>query len=103
MAALVSFLAVRLPLPGPLFVWRDGYPLSLHRLVKEVRAILSALGQDSSKYAGHSFLFGAATTAAQVGVPAHLIKMLGRRQSQAYLLYVRTHREELARISSLLC
>ena len=59
----------------PFFVWRDGSPLSQHHLVKEVRVILSAVGLDSSKYAGHSFRISAATSAARAGVPSHLIKM----------------------------
>ncbi len=43
---------------------------------------------------------GAATSAAARGVPDHLIKMLGRWQSEAYQLYVRSPPESLAAVSA---
>ena len=52
-----------------------------------------------SKYSGHSFRIGAATTAASVGVEDSLIKTLGRWESSAYLLYVRVPRDRLALVS----
>ena len=44
----------------------------------------------------------AATSAAAAGVPAHIINMLGRWESEAYQLYIRTPRETLASISPIL-
>ena len=46
-------------------------------------------------YAGHSFRIGAAMTAAACGVPAEVIKTLGRWKSQAYQLYVRLPTDQL--------
>ena len=52
-----------------------------------------------SKYSGHSFRIGAATTAASVVVEDSLIKTLGRWESSAYILYVRVPRDRLASVS----
>ena len=101
-AAILNYLLIRPPGDGPLFVLKDRKPLSKDAFVKEVRRALDAAGIVSSSYAGHSFRIGAATSAAAAGVPAHLIKMMGRWTSEAYLLYLRTPRETLASISSTL-
>lgn len=58
-------------------------------------------GFDLQKYAGHSYI-GAAITAAACGVPVDIIKTLGKWKSEAYQLYIRLHRSQLAEISSLL-
>ena len=63
------------------------------RKARFVAAILSALlqaGIDAKLYSGQSFGIGAATTAALCGIPDSLIKVLGRWQSSAYQLYIRT-------------
>ena len=60
------------------------------------------VGLEASKFAGHSFRIGAATTAAARGVEDSLIKTLGRWESSAYLLYVRIPRERLAGLSTVL-
>ena len=100
--ASLHFLSIRQACNETLFVWRDGSPLSHHRFVQEFRVILQAAGLDQSRYAGHSFRIGAATSAARAGIPAHLIKMLGRWESEAYLLYVRTPCQDLVQVSPLL-
>ena len=55
---------------------------------------------DPEKYNGHSFRIVAVSTAAARGIPETTIKMLGRWQSAAYTLYIRTPRAELASIMS---
>ena len=98
-AAILSFLSVRpTTLLGPLFCFQDGSVLTRDRLVREVRAILRTQGVDASKFSGHSFRIGAATA----GIPDHMIKMLGRWESSAYLFYVRTPPAQLARVSATL-
>ena len=84
---------------GPLFIHEDGSPLLKAQFVKKVKKALAHQNIDSSKYSGHSFRIGAATAAAAAGVPDHMIKMMGRWESSAYLLYVRTSRETLAALS----
>ncbi len=101
--ALVHYLASRPARPGPLFTWADGSPLSQPQFVRAIRVVLDSSGMEANKYAGHSFRIGAATTAARAGLPAYLIKTLGRWQSEAYLVYIRTPRDTLAHVARQLC
>ena len=59
-------------------------------------------GLDPTKYAGHSFRIGAATSAASKGINDSTIKLLGRWESEAYQIYIRTPRDALARFSAVL-
>ena len=99
-AAVLAYLAIRPPSPGPLFIFRDGSYLTRDRLVTRLRAGLLQAGIDASRFTGHSFRIGAATTAAQAGIEDAVIKMLGRWESAAYQRYVRTPRDQLAAVSS---
>ena len=89
-AAVLAYLAVRRQVPGPLYIYEDGIPLSRPRLVQELRNALSVTGASSSQYSGYSFRFGAATTAAEAGFSDSLIKTLGRWRSSAFQRYIRT-------------
>ena len=102
-AAVLAYMALRGQGPGPLFTFKDGKPLTRARLVAEVKQALATAGVDCSHYSGHSFRSGAATTAARQGIGDATIKMLGRWKSNAYQLYVKTPREELAAFSQRLC
>ena len=62
-----SYLALRPPTPGPLFVFQNGVPLTRVTFVNQLRDALREAGIDSSRYAGHSFRIGAATAAAHAG------------------------------------
>ena len=88
--ALLAYLAIRGSGPGFLFLFSDRRPLTKQRFIQRVRQALSAIGVDSSQYAGHSFRIGAATTASARGLSESTIQMLGRWQSSAYQLYIRT-------------
>ena len=101
-AALMSYLALRGPGGGPLFRFQGGVPLTRPRLVAAVRKALAAAGFAPKDFAGHSFRIGAATTAAACGVPVDIIKTLGRWKSEAYQLYVRLPKDQLAAISKTL-
>lgn len=99
--AVLGYLAVRPPAQqGPLLVTRDGGPLSRECFVQHLKTALTALGVDHRRYSGHSFRIGAATSAAQAGIPDHLIKAMGRWRSEAYQIYIRTPPATLASVSS---
>lgn len=82
--ALLNYLVERGSTEGPLFMFPDGSYLTRQRLVEVVRQALGKAGLDASKYCGHSFRIGAATTAAKKGMEDSIIKTLGRWRSLAY-------------------
>ena len=101
-AAVLGYFTGRGDRSGPLFVDSAGKPLLKHTFVGEIRKVLITLGVPQDQYAGHSFRIGAATTAALAGVEDSTIQLLGRWHSAAFLRYVRTPPEQLARLSSVL-
>ena len=101
-AAVMAYLAKRGSAPGFLFKFESGKPLTKAKFVASVKGALASAGIDSSKYTGHSFCIGAATTAHLQGIDDATIKMLGRWESSAYLLYVCTPRDRLAALLSVL-
>ena len=101
--SLLNYLVVRGTKPGILFLFKDGQLLTRQRLVQALREALQIAGIDQSKYCGHSFRIGSATTAAERGIEDSIIKTLGRWNSIAYLQYIKIPREQLASYSKLLC
>ena len=101
-SAILKYLVERGSTPGPLFTFRDGKFLTRERFVLAVREALATAGVDTSKYAGHSFRIGAATTAAKRGIQDSLIKTMGRWESSAYLLYIRTPRDTICSVAKTL-
>ena len=93
--AMLQFLALRNPSPGPLFV----FPLTQAKLVSHLRAALQKAGISHSAYNGHSFCIGAATMAAQCGLENSLIQTLGHWKSAVYKTYIRLPHEQLASVS----
>ena len=61
------------------------HPLSCAAVTNTLRQLLKQAGIGHPHYSSHSFRIGAATTAAAAGLPAWLIKNLGRWTSKAYL------------------
>ena len=98
--ALLAYIAVRGQVPGPLFYFKDGQPLTREKLVTNLRAAVSEAGVDPKSYAGHSFRIGAATVAYLNGIDDSTIMTLGRWKSDAYLRYIQIPKEHLAKISS---
>ena len=99
-AAVLAYMAICLPTPGPLFIFRDGSYLSRDHLVTRLCQGLQAVNIDPPHFSGQSFHIGAATTAAQAGIEDSVVKMLGRWESAAYHRYIQTPRDQLAAIST---
>ena len=96
--AILNYLAVRPPGPGPLLIWQDSLPLLRDQFVWRVKESLRSAGLNHSLYSGHSFRIGAATSAAAAGVPTHLIQTMGRWSSDAYRTYIRSPPDVLASV-----
>ena len=101
-SAVLAYLAVRPPTPGPLFLFQDGTPLSRSQLVSHLREALTQLGVDVTNYSGHSFRIGAASTAAKAGFSDSFIQTLGRWRSNAFTAYIRTPVEDLVAAAAVL-
>ena len=82
---LLEYIQVRSTDMGPLFVFQSGKMLSRQNLVRNLHEALVGEGIPASNYKGHSFIIGAATTAAHCGLEDSLIQSLGRWT--AYLSY----------------
>lgn len=101
-AAILAYVAIRGQEDGPFFLLSTGKPLSRQVLVKMLKESLVEAGMDCSRFSGHSFRIGAATTALANGVSDATIQTLGRWASESYKRYIRIPRNELAGISSVL-
>lgn len=98
-SALLPYLAARGSCPGPLFIQADGAYLTRQHFTSLLTSTLQRAGIDDKRYTTHSFRIGAATSAKDAGISDVHIKMLGRWKSNAYQLYVRTPRNQLAKLS----
>jgi len=87
--AVLDYLTRRGNNSGPLFLMANGQPLSRQLVTDRLRFILQASGCKGN-YSSHSFRIGAATMAAKVGIPDHLIQVMGRWRSDAYKQYIQT-------------
>ena len=94
---LLKYLYYRVVIRRPFFP--DGSPFTRDLLNSKICNLLVSCGVVGD-YTGHSFRFGAATTAARVGLPVLLIKTVGRWSSDAYKLYIRTSELDIAAVSS---
>ena len=99
-SAILAYLAVRPQSPGPLFILKNGAPLSQRKFVSSLRGALSQAGISTTGYSGHSLRIGAATTAATLGLSDSLIKSLGRWKSSVFNTYIRKSGYELATASA---
>lgn len=98
--ALVDYISMRGSRPGAFFVDSSFKAVSKSWFIPQLRQMLGAIGLPQDQFAGHSFRIGAATTAAMIGMEDSMIQTLGRWQSSAYLLYVRTPKQRLATLSA---
>ena len=93
--AVLAYIAVRGAAEGPFFQFANGQLLSKQKFVSAFRQALQAIGLPYQDFAGHSFHIGA-----KAGIEDSVIRTLGRWNSAAFLTYIRTPRESLARFSS---
>ena len=100
-SAIMNYLPRRGQSPSPLFLLSNGQLLSQTLLTHWLKDFFAAAGIQGS-FSSHSFRIGAATVAARMGVPDHLIQAVGRWNSDAYKLYIRTPAKALAQVTSLL-
>ena len=84
------------PQHTPLFTFQNGSYLTRSTLIAHLRSLLHALGANPSAFASHSFRIGAATTAAEVGLPDWQIQAMGRWSSDCYTRYIRISPTTLA-------
>ncbi len=101
-SAVLAYMMIRGDQAGPFFKFGDKKPLTKSRFTAKIREALQAIGLPYQEFAGHSFRIGAATAAARAGIEDSTIRMLGRWSSSAFLTYIRTPRDHLARFSTTL-
>ena len=99
MAANLGYMVIRGSQPGPFFKYKDRNDQGPLCTGDTSGTICNEL--ELHLYAGHSFRIGAATTAAEKGIQDSLIKTLGRWGNTAYMLYIRTSRETLCKVTGL--
>ena len=92
-AAVLVYMAMKGPKPGPLFTFSNKKPLTWARFIVEVNGALPEAGVISTPYSGHSFRSGPATATSEQGINAAPMKALGRRRSNTYQLYIKTSQE----------
>ena len=74
----------------PLFSFQFGRLLTRSAVISLLRDIVRLVGLPFHSLKGHTFRIGAASTAAAVGLPDWLIKIMGRWSSDCYQLYIGT-------------
>jgi hypothetical protein len=74
---------------APLFITVLGDALKKEYFVSITRLALGLAGYNPSKFSGHSYRAGAATTAGDNGFEDWELKMMGRWKSSAYTVYLR--------------
>jgi len=100
--AILPYLAIRGPRPGPLFILNDGTILTQQLFSTFLNNILVALKLKKDHFNTHSFHIGAATSAKEAGMPNVFIKMMGRWRSDSYQRYILVSSDQMVKFSKLL-
>lgn len=87
---------------GPFYIFQSGLYLTRAQVTSKLRLLLKRLHIPTELYASHSFRIGAATTAAEAGLPPWLIQTVGRWSSNCFALYIRTPSSILQKVPGLL-
>ena len=103
MRALRKYLSLRsVNGASPLYVFQSGAYLTKVKVTSTLRTLFQRLSIPTELYASHSFQIGAATTAAEAGLPPWLIQTLGRWSSNCFALYIRTPTSILQKVPGML-
>ena len=92
--AMLGYLAIRQRSSGPLFLFTLKTPAH--------QSTAGGTRVDDSKFSGHSFRIGAATTAARAGLSDSFIQTLGHWKSTAFTTYIRMPWQRLTAVSATL-
>lgn len=84
----------------PLFREAAGAALTTRRVRAVVKALMAAVGEDPALYGAHSLRIGGATAALAKGVPAMVIRAMGRWSSEIYEIYCRASDEAVLRFGA---
>ena len=88
--AMQHYFHCAVPPSLPLFSFQFGRLLTRSAVISLPRDIVRLVGLPFHSLKGHTFRIGAASTAAAVGLPDWLIKIMGRWSSDCYQLYIGT-------------
>ena len=89
---LIEFINSRGNTSGPLFCFADGKPVSRNYFNTQLKNCLLFIGLDPSHYKSHSFRIGGASFLYSLGLSDVQIKLMGRWNSDAFLLYIRNQK-----------
>lgn len=81
----------------PLFREASGAAFTTRRIRAVVKALMAAVGEDPRLFGAHSLRIGGATAALAKGVPAMVIRAMGRWSSEIYEIYCRASDEAVLR------
>ena len=82
--ALLRYLVRRGPAPGPLFIFQDGKYLTRAKVLNVLTSSLPHVPHVNT----HSFRRGGASALADANTPSHVIQIMGRWKSNAYMEYI---------------
>ena len=74
---------------APVFQNADGSPITYNQMLRWTKEALQRIGIEADEVGLHSMRIGGATSLAMLGIPAHVIKVMGRWESLAYQIYTR--------------
>ena len=86
--AMHDYLMIRPPLARTLVCHFDGSPITRGQFSEVLKRVIQFCGWPSG-FKSHSFRIGAATRAAELGIPDKTIMQMGRWKSDAFKLYIR--------------
>lgn len=103
-SSMIKYLKIRLrtSLQSPLFILPNGAPITKVWFSSHLATVLKNCGLSPLQYTGHSFRIGAATTAAEHGIPTSTIKLLGRWSSSAFESYIRPEQKFISKAQQII-